>query len=655
MEALMPDVDDKKQDALVKLAVLRSKLQQLDDSLTAFLDMPMAAQWTEILAQFNSLISKFQTVTNELQAPYVRQLLLYPSKISPQDPEFVPRVFLRTKLIPEIENMEKALRSADDALAAKPDDNALRAALRRLEIKIDLHEELVKHAEETFENFDDYNFRLRPDDDPEAFGPTLVRSDVDDKMARKVLADAFPVLQLRRSDNAPAICCTRNITGSLEPPHFITCRNNRIVAIHFYMLSLNSFIPPTIGNLDALEYLYLDDCGLTGNIPSWLGSLSGLTQLSLWGNSLNSTIPPALGNLRSLTYLVIDKNILWGSATVLTRGISVSMKAPSDCDSFYARLGQSVPSSSVTSPLSTRGASSTSGSRTGVTAPATSTLVTTESPSPSKSSGPPVAAIAGGVVGGLLLVTAAIIALIFVKKRRAANPPNQPKDLKVDGTHPAAPPQPPTANFDAPPAFENAYLPSVPASAPLAPPPEKSPHALFSELRYPQRPGQLPLRVDQAPQPSRKKEMDAVVSEKPIIEMNASVSGKPMVLVAPARGQSLGGANIAQQRGGSSMVVSREREPLSLLASLSSAEVGERLLRIGVGPGLVSALEENNVNGANMLALTDADLLAMGINEVYSREIVLRGVASIVEGERERIERAAIASMRGEGLPQYSQ
>ncbi|KAJ3113867.1 hypothetical protein HDU96_002820 [Phlyctochytrium bullatum] len=191
MEALMPDVDDKKQDALVKLAVLRSKLQQLVDSLTAFLDMPMAAQWTEILAQFNSLISKFQTVTNELQAPYVRQLLLYPSKISPQDPEFVPRVFLRTKLIPEIENMEKALRSADDALAAKPDDNALRAALRRLEIKIDLHEELVKHAEETFENFDDYNFRLRPDDDPEAFGPALVRSDVDDKMAGKVLENAL--------------------------------------------------------------------------------------------------------------------------------------------------------------------------------------------------------------------------------------------------------------------------------------------------------------------------------------------------------------------------------------------------------------------------------------------------------------------------------
>ncbi|KAJ3106028.1 hypothetical protein HDU96_008359 [Phlyctochytrium bullatum] len=265
---------------------------------------------------------------------------------------------------------------------------------------------------------------------------------------------------------------------------------------------------------------------------------------------------------------------------------------------------------------------------------------------------------------GLLLVTAAIIALIFVKKRRAANPPNQDKDLKVDGNPPTAQPQPPMTNFDVPPTSENAYLPSVPPSAPLSPPSEKSPHALFSELRYPQRPGQPPLRVEQAqppsisaaPPPSRKKEMDAVVSEKPIIEMDASVSGKPMVLVAPARGQSLGGANIAQQRGGSSMAVSRESEPLSLLASLSSVEVGERLLRIGVGPGLVSALEENNViNGANMLTLTDADLVAMGINEAFSREIVLRAFASIAESERERIERAATASMRGEGLPQYSQ
>ncbi|KAJ3106032.1 hypothetical protein HDU96_008363 [Phlyctochytrium bullatum] len=76
---------------------------------------------------------------------------------------------------------------------------------------------------------------------------------------------------------------------------------------------------------------------------------------------------------------------------------------------------------------------------------------------------------------------------------------------------------------------------------------------------------------------------------------------------------------------------------------------------MGVGAGLVSALEEHSVDGARLLALTDADLVGMGIEQQYSREIVLRAVTYITVQERERVDMMAATGMRGEELPQYSQ
>ncbi|KAJ3094560.1 hypothetical protein HDU96_001566, partial [Phlyctochytrium bullatum] len=95
----------------------------------------------------------------------------------------------------------------------------------------------------------------------------------------KILADAFPALQLQSSDAAPAICCSRNVTG-IGDLGDIACRNGRIVYINYSPFRpLYTVIPSTIGSLDALEYLSLSKCGLTGSIPPSLGSLSKLTHL----------------------------------------------------------------------------------------------------------------------------------------------------------------------------------------------------------------------------------------------------------------------------------------------------------------------------------------------------------------------------------------
>ncbi|KAJ3094561.1 hypothetical protein HDU96_001567 [Phlyctochytrium bullatum] len=106
-------------------------------------------------------------------------------------------------------------------------------------------------------------------------------------------------------------------------------------------------------------------------------------------------------------------------------------------------------------------------------------------------------------------------------------------------------------------------------------------------------------------------------------------------------------------RPGSSAVA--EREARTWIASLSPAEAGERLMSIGLGPGLVSALEENGIDRANLLTLTDADLAAIGIDELYSREMVLRAVACMTASERQRIERTAATLSVAEALPLYLQ
>ncbi len=71
-------------------------------------------------------------------------------------------------------------------------------------------------------------------------------------------------------------------------------------------------IPPELGNLAKLTYLWLGDNQLTGPIPSELGSLLDLQELLLPHNQLTGPIPPELGNLAKLTYLWLGDNQVTG-------------------------------------------------------------------------------------------------------------------------------------------------------------------------------------------------------------------------------------------------------------------------------------------------------------------------------------------------------
>lgn len=68
-----------------------------------------------------------------------------------------------------------------------------------------------------------------------------------------------------------------------------------------------------IGEVSTLESFSVTFSGLSGAIPTSLGNLAALQQLWLYSNKLTGTIPSALGNLDSLRILQLEGNFLVGS------------------------------------------------------------------------------------------------------------------------------------------------------------------------------------------------------------------------------------------------------------------------------------------------------------------------------------------------------
>ncbi|KAJ3106034.1 hypothetical protein HDU96_008365, partial [Phlyctochytrium bullatum] len=290
---------------------------------------------------------------------------------------------------------------------------------------------------------------------------------------------------------------------------------------------------------------------------------------------------------------------------------------------------------------------------------------------PESSSSLPIAAIAGGSTGVVALLTAALVAVFFLRKRRQASLAALERDLSEEDAPsvPIPPPKPDNVSFsdeNTPKADHVSFSDENIGPSSAFPPdsavpvtPDKSAAALFSGLN------QSDVHQQQHPEP-RPPSTDKDPSVNPVFDFIASVK-KPETskeAVAPVRGASLQRAApmtaSPPQTGEISRVVSSggliaERQARSRIATLSPAELGERLMRMGVGAGLVSALEENNIDGANLLLLTDADLVAMGIKEWYSRDLVLRKVANLVTSEKERVEQGLTASTgRLDRLPTYA-
>ena len=91
------------------------------------------------------------------------------------------------------------------------------------------------------------------------------------------------------------------------PPELGRLKNLEYLSLQgFIGLALDSSpIPPELGNLTALQVLSIHNgANLTGPIPPELGNLANLEQLTLWGR-MTGPIPPEVGSLTALKHLDI--------------------------------------------------------------------------------------------------------------------------------------------------------------------------------------------------------------------------------------------------------------------------------------------------------------------------------------------------------------
>ena len=63
---------------------------------------------------------------------------------------------------------------------------------------------------------------------------------------------------------------------------------------------LNGTIPTELSNIQDLRYIYLHENNFGGGLPSELGRLTKLIDLRLENNTLTGTIPSTLANLQNL-------------------------------------------------------------------------------------------------------------------------------------------------------------------------------------------------------------------------------------------------------------------------------------------------------------------------------------------------------------------
>ena len=92
----------------------------------------------------------------------------------------------------------------------------------------------------------------------------------------------------------------------------VTNASGRVAGLHLSDNRLSGEIPSELGSLTGLTVLFLNGNDLTGNIPPELGDLAGLEILHLQFNNFTGEIPPELSGLANLRELDLGVNGLDG-------------------------------------------------------------------------------------------------------------------------------------------------------------------------------------------------------------------------------------------------------------------------------------------------------------------------------------------------------
>jgi len=127
-------------------------------------------------------------------------------------------------------------------------------------------------------------------------------------------SDSLALVALYNSTNGPGWSnSTSWLTGPVSTWYGVEVFSGKVHSVDLNSNGLSGTIPPEIGSLTGLQYLYLDHNQLSGAIPPEIGSLTSLQYLGLWDNQLSGAIPPEIGSLTSLQILDLDNNQLSGA------------------------------------------------------------------------------------------------------------------------------------------------------------------------------------------------------------------------------------------------------------------------------------------------------------------------------------------------------
>ncbi|XP_010268649.1 PREDICTED: receptor-like protein kinase HAIKU2 [Nelumbo nucifera] len=116
-----------------------------------------------------------------------------------------------------------------------------------------------------------------------------------------------------------------NLSGFTGPFPWNSLKN--LTNLLFLSLGDNQFdpspFPVEVLNLRKLQWLYLSNCSIQGQIPEGIGNLAELTNLELADNNLTGNIPTGITNLRKLWQLELYSNRLTGKFPVGFRNITI--------------------------------------------------------------------------------------------------------------------------------------------------------------------------------------------------------------------------------------------------------------------------------------------------------------------------------------------
>ena len=88
----------------------------------------------------------------------------------------------------------------------------------------------------------------------------------------------------------------------------ITMSGSRVTELRLSGLGLTGTIPTELGSLSGLTTIYMASNSLSGSIPASIGNLTNLRHLNLARNELRRPLPSQLGNLSNLETLVLTSN-----------------------------------------------------------------------------------------------------------------------------------------------------------------------------------------------------------------------------------------------------------------------------------------------------------------------------------------------------------